>query len=128
MAAPPFAPDDAGRDDATGAVARSPGRGGGRRRGRGFRHPSHLHAEQIGTQRVDDREDEEPQQHEEPDAQQQEGQFTHGSGPPSRTSYARVASSAGIGGLGGARLRDDAEDDVGAADRDGRVGRAAPPR
>lgn len=48
-----------------------------RRSGRLGRELAHLHAEQVGAQRVHDAEHEEPHDDEEPDAQQEEDQFTH---------------------------------------------------
>src|SRR5690606_4494722 len=42
------------------------------------RHLAHPHAEEVGTQRVHDREDEEPQQHQEADAQHEQHEFAHG--------------------------------------------------
>ena len=93
VAAPPCGLADAGgRGGATrgGRRRRARGAGAGRGAAGGFRHPSHLHAEQVGAQRIDDREDEEPQQQQEADAQQEEGQLTHRSGPPPCTSNARV--------------------------------------
>ncbi len=89
-----------------------------RLRGSLGRHPPHLLAEQVGAQRVDDREDEGPQDAEEGDPEDEEGELHS---PPYRDRRRRAREVGELVDVGA--LREHAEHDAGAADVDHRVGR-----